>query len=111
MAARVYLVVGDTSPDLVATLYNADGPQDLTGASVVMRLKPSNGGAVQTVAMDIDEPETAGVVRHAWDAEETASAVRYAVEFVVTYADTGQQTFPLKPADVPTITIRAAATA
>jgi len=109
MAAQtIHLVVGDTAPPLEATLSNADGPQDLTGASVVMRLKPNVANAeTLEIDMDIDDDPTTGKISHAWEESETAEAVTYKAEFVVTFADDTVATFPLQGNDVPTIAIRA----
>lgn len=103
----IHLVAGDTAPALRATLANADGPQDLTAAAVVMRLKPSDGSAVLALPVDIESPATAGVVSHVWDPTETDEALSYKVEFVVTFADLTVETFPVLVGDVPTIAIRA----
>lgn len=106
-ASPIHLMVGDTAPPLRVTLSNADGPQDLTGASVVMRLKPNTGDPVLEVDMDIDGDPTTGVVTHSWEPSETAVALRYTAEFVVTFADDTVQTFPNDPSQAPTISIRA----
>jgi hypothetical protein len=110
-ASQIHVVVGDTAPPLRATLSNADGPQDLTGATVVLRLKPNTGGPVLEVDMDIDADPTTGVVTHTWDPSETAAALRYTAEFVVTFADETVQTFPNESSQAPTISIRARRTA
>lgn len=105
-ASQIHLVIGDTAPPLTATLSNADGPQDLTGASVVARLKRSTDGEVVEVTMDIAADPTTGVVTHAWDPTETDEVLKYTVEFVVTFADGGVETFPNESSDVPSIAIR-----
>jgi hypothetical protein len=105
-ASQIHLVVGDTAPPLRATLANADGPQDLTGATVVARLKRSTDGEVVQVTMDIDDDPTSGVVTHDWDPAETDEVLKYTVEFVVTFSGGGVETFPVESGDVPTINIR-----
>jgi hypothetical protein len=106
-ASQIHLVVGDTAPPLTATLTNARGAQDLTGATVVARLKRSTDGDVVEVTMDIDDDPTTGVVTHEWDPTETAEVLKYTVEFVVTFANDTVETFPNESKDVPTISIRA----
>jgi ketosteroid isomerase-like protein len=110
-ASQIHLVVGDTAPPLSATLANAAGPQDLTGATVVARLKRSTDGEVVQVTMDIDADPTTGVVTHDWDPTETDEVLKYTVEFVATFANGKVETFPNESSDVPTIAIRARKTA
>lgn len=105
-ASQIHLVVGDTAPPLRATLSNAAGAQDLTGASVVARLKRSTDGDVLEVTMDLDDDPTTGIVTHDWDPSETNEVLKYTVEFVVTFADGTVETFPNESSDVPTINIR-----
>jgi ketosteroid isomerase-like protein len=106
-ASQIHLVVGDTAPPLTATLTNARGPQDLTGATVVARLKRSTDGDVVEVTMDLAADPTTGVVTHDWDPSETDEVLRYTTEFVVTFANGTVETFPNESKDVPTISIRA----
>jgi hypothetical protein len=116
-ASQIHLVVGDTAPPLRATLANADGPQDLTGViSVIARLKPNvSPGTVLEITMDVDPDQTEGgnrgVVTHEWDPSETDAVLKYTVEFVVTFADGGVETFPNEVKDVPSINIRERKTA
>lgn len=110
-AQTIHLVVNDTAPPLRATLSNADGVQDLTGATVVMRLKPSDGSTVLEIPMDLAADPTTGVVTHDWDPSETDAVLSYKVEFVVTFADLTVETFPNEANDVPSISIRARKTA
>lgn len=111
MSQTIHLVVGDTAPALRVTLANAEGPQDLTGASVVMRLKRSDSGTVTEIAMDLAADPTTGVVTHVWNPAETVDVISYKVEFVVTFANATVETFPNLAADVPTIQLRALKTA
>jgi hypothetical protein len=111
-ATNIQLVVDDTAPALVATLANANGPQDLTGASVVARLKSSiPGDPILQIAMTIDADPTTGKVSHVWATNETNRVLKYTVEFVVTFAGGGIETFPVLPGDVPSIVIRERKTA
>lgn len=111
MSQTIHLVVGDTAPPLRVTLANADGPQDLTAATVVMRLKRSDSGTVTEIEMDLDADPTTGVVTHEWEPAETEDVISYKVEFIVTFADGTVETFPNLSADVPTIQLRALKTA
>jgi hypothetical protein len=111
-ASHIHLVVGDTAPPLSATLSNADGVQDLTGVtSVIMRLKPSTGGTVLEIEMDVDADPTTGIVTHDWQTAETNAVLKYTVEFVVTFADGTIETFPNEANAVPSINIRERKTA
>ncbi len=111
MAQTLDLVVFDTAPPLRATLSNDDGVQDLTGATVVMRLKPNNGTTVLEIPMDIDADPTTGVVTHDWAAIETGTVLSYKAEFIVTYANNTIEAFPNEKSDVPSIKFRQRETA
>lgn len=93
MANSVTLVVGDTTPDLVAALSNASGAQDLTNATVQMNLR-SRGGTVTTLPCTVDSPPTKGVVRHVWQPGETDTPGDYNLWFLVTYFTGQKQSFP-----------------
>lgn len=112
-AQKIHLVKGDTAPALTARLSNADGYQDLTGATVTMRLKPSTADPVLEITVDVDPDQTAnkGKVSHEWELEETNEALSYIVEFVVIFSDGTQETFPVLANDVPSIVIRELKTA
>lgn len=106
-AQTIHLVQGDTKPDLVVTLANANGPQDLTGATVQMRLKSSIAtDPILTANMTVDVPATAGQVRYVWQPSDTAVPKVYTAEFVVTFAGGGVETFPVLDNTVPMIEIR-----
>lgn len=111
-ASKIDLVVDDTAPPLTATLANATGPQDLTGATVVARLKSNIvGDPVLEIPMDLDADPTTGKVSHVWQTAETNRVLKYTVEFVVTFADATIETFPNEAGDVPSIVIRQRKTA
>jgi hypothetical protein len=111
-AQQIQLVIDDTAPPLVATLTNAAGAQDLTGATVVARLKSSIAGdAVLEIPMDLDADPTTGRVSHAWEVSETNRVLKYTVEFVVTFADGSVETFPNESNQVPSIVFRERKTA
>lgn len=95
MTKQIVAKQGDTAPDVVATLSNAAGPQNLTGATVQWRLKLKDGtGSVITGACSIDTPASAGVVRHPLATVDTAAPGTYVVEYFVTWADNTTTTFP-----------------
>jgi len=101
MATQISIRVGDTSPDLVATLMNAAGAQNLTNASVTATMTLVQQSALSasvkktvTLACTVDAPATAGVVRHVWAAGETDTPGIYKLEYTVTYFNGQVQTFP-----------------
>lgn len=101
------LAEGDTAGAITAVLSNADGVQDLTGATVVLHLKKRSTGATLTAACTVTAAASGaisipGSVRTAW------LAGVYDVEFVVTYADSSVDIFPSVAAD--TFTLRPRAT-
>lgn len=104
MAADFYIKSGDTSPDLVTTLLDADGAAvNLTGATVRFLMRP-RGETELTVdgTAVIDDDETSGIVSYQWaEADplydivgDTTTAGDYDAEFEVTFADGSVQTFP-----------------
>ena len=118
----ITLVEGDTTPDITCRLTSAvspgsteTGPQNLTDATIVARLKRT--GDDPPVALEVDceivgDP-LAGVVKIPLGGSEfdTSIVATYNVEFVVTFADDSQQTFPVFAKDVWQIIVRAQKTA
>src|SRR5437867_7896850 len=86
----------DTLPALLATLYQGLGiPQDLSGASVTVRMETLAGiTVVNEGACTIIGVPTAGQVQYAWQATDTATAGTYRGEFHVTFAGGAKATFP-----------------
>jgi len=90
-----YVKQNDTSPDMLATLQDADGNAiNLTAASVRFHMRPVGGGAIvvdqaATVVTALD-----GLVRYNWIADDTDTVGSYQAEFEVTYADASIETFP-----------------
>jgi hypothetical protein len=95
--ADFHLVAGDRGPSLLATLYKADGktPQDLTGATVVMRMQLFDGsGAV----VDLPCTPLAGTavspnIQHDW-LTETDTAGLYSIAFKATFPGPLPVTWP-----------------
>jgi len=86
---------GDTLPKLRMRLTDTDGVAlDLTGATVLFRMKPKNGGAVKvTRAGAVVSPPTGGIVEFTWQTGDTDTVERYSAEWVLTYAG-GVRTVP-----------------
>lgn len=94
--ARFNIKVGDTSPDLQATLKNADGTViNLTAAAAVlfhMREKGSDTAKVERAAEFVDR--AGGVVKYVWQAADTDTEGTYEGEFEITFNDGSISTVP-----------------
>lgn len=104
MAKSITLVQGDTAKAIVATLRNADGPQNLTGATVKLHLKQEGVDALTPVDCSITDAlggvvSAPGTARAAWVAGE------YQAEYRVVYADGSVDIFPSE--QLATIVVRA----
>ena len=78
---------GDTLEPIQGTIYKGDGtPQDLTGATVVFKMKHQYTGTVKVASgtASIVGAPTAGVVKYEWEAEDVDTPGLYDGEFVVT---------------------------
>jgi hypothetical protein len=95
MGEIFHLKAGDTRPELEAVLEDQnDEPIDLTGADVSIRLlEPRGGDEVLNEPMTVSDA-TGGTVRYVWADGDTGDPGRYRTEFVVTYADGSEETFP-----------------
>ena len=96
----VEVFVGDTALGLSAQLLVNGLPQDLTAASVVSRIKPTGGVAVET-AMTIVHPHHEGRITRELGDAEVAIAREATLEFVVTFASGKKATWP-SPSEEPT---------
>lgn len=77
----------DTWPPLNATLSDANGPIDLTGAtSVTLIMKPTGGGSTITGTCTIVSA-VAGTIRYTWITGNTAVAGTYNLEFEILWSD------------------------
>lgn len=84
---------GDTLPDYTATLTDAGSAIDLTTATGVV----CNAVNLATSAFAFSRACTGdanGVVTLEWQPSDTATAVVYGLEFVVTWPGSAPQTFP-----------------
>lgn len=98
MSRTVTVAEGDTAKAIVATLSNADGAQDLTGAAVELQLKDPNTGRALSATCTLVTAASGivsipGALRAAW------LSGRYVPEFVVTYDDASVDIFPCEDDD------------
>lgn len=86
---------GDLLPTLEATFTDTNGPIDLTNASVVFyyKLKNSSLATPATGVMSVSTP-TSGIATYIWASGETVTPGTYIGEFVVTFPNTKQLSFP-----------------
>lgn len=90
--ADIYLKHKDRLPKLRATLSDANGPVDLTGATVKVWWRLQSGGTEKSGTCTIVDAAN-GVVEYAWAAGDTDTAGDYYVEFVATFG-IATMTFP-----------------
>jgi hypothetical protein len=105
MSQSVSLVAGNTTPPLSVTLSNADGPQDLSGASVAARLVNASTGAVVVLACVILSA-LAGQIVVAPPVTGWPLGIHY-IEYDVTYGSGAFQTFPNVASDRSLLLVRA----
>lgn len=105
MAKTITLIKGDTGKAIEAVLSNADGAQDLTGATVTVELRNVLGAALLTAACTVTDAET-GTVEIPAAARANWPAGEYHVRWHVTFADETKDIFPTE--DTNTITLEAA---
>lgn len=87
---------GDTLPAIEAVLSTSAGVVDLTAATavyLVLKEKGTDGALVFKKAGSIVAPATAGTVKYAWAADDTAVVGKYNAEFEVHFGS-DVQTFP-----------------
>jgi len=94
MDADYELKRGDTSPPLQTTLTVNGSPQNLSNAdTVTVTMKPLGGGeAVSGTAQVVSASD--GVVAYHWNDGDTDSVGLYFAEWVVTYGNGREQSFP-----------------
>lgn len=87
---------GSTSPALTVTLLGENGPANLLGATVRMRMRRKEGGllVVDAPVTIVGDPAL-GQVMHNWQEAETSEPGDYEVEWEVTYSGGAEQVFPL----------------
>ena len=82
----------NTSPSLLANLYDADGVAvNLQGAEVYLRMKSLNTGIVVTKEATVLPNNS---VLYDWVVGDTANPGLYVCDFHVTYVDGATETFP-----------------
>lgn len=84
----------DTHPPLDATLSDASGPVDLTGATVKLLLKSLGSGTTTLVGDCTLTGALTGQVRYTWVEGDTAAVNTYNGEFEVTWPSLKKTTFP-----------------
>lgn len=87
---------GDRSPSFQRTLTDEDGNAvDLTDASVEL-VAELVGDSSTTFggSATVETPASDGVVRYDWSSGDTDTPGTYIAEFVVTYNDSTEETFP-----------------
>lgn len=90
-----YLKKGDLVPILSVALQDADGEVvDLTDASIRFnyQLRYPEGDIVSRTPVIYDADN--GIVEYYWEAADTATPGVYNGEFVVTFSDSTEMTFP-----------------
>jgi len=85
---------GDTGPDIEATLSNADGAENLSGASVKCIIRPTSGGAAIVDAAASIVEAASGTVKYVLQEGDTDDAGDYLVEWEVTFSGGTIQTYP-----------------
>jgi hypothetical protein len=85
---------GATAPALVVTLYDDTTPLDLTGATVRMRMRRREGGALVVDSPATVLTPTEGLVSYQWLPADTDEVGDFEVEFEVTFAGGAEQVFP-----------------
>ena len=85
---------GDTLPKWRVVLKNGDGSvQNLTGATILFRMKATDGDfKFQNSATIIGDPQL-GTVEYSWRPQDTAQAGSFLAEFVAVYGS-DPMTFP-----------------
>lgn len=92
-----YLKKGDLVPVLSLTLQDADGEVvDLTGAIVQFnyQLRNPEGSVINRYPIIYDAEN--GIIEYYWEAADTSTIGIYNGEFVVTFDDNTQMTFPAR---------------
>jgi len=91
------LKVGDTRPILKCRLEDANGPVDLTGATVRFHMRPEQDTITLVDAAAViaaDQTANKGIVTYTWASGDLSRDGVASGEFQVTFGDGGRATFP-----------------
>ncbi len=89
--------VGDRVPSLAAELLPIADDVSLVGATCVLNMRNEGGGELKvSAACTLTSTDDATTVQYDWLLADTDTAGRYLAEFVVTFADGREETFPSK---------------
>lgn len=99
-----YTKKGNTAIAIAVTLSDPNGLVDLTGATVVFRMRAWDGISTPdarepakveaSASPDADQTANKGEVTYAWQAADVNTPGLYACEWEVTFAGGAQATFP-----------------
>lgn len=93
-ARHFWIKQNNTLPVLDAQLSDRDGNVDITGASVIFRMRNATTGVLEiAAAMDIIDA-LEGRVRYVWQPGDTGSAALYEAEILVLFLNGDVQCFP-----------------
>lgn len=99
---------GDRRPFLrVQLIYSDRTLANLTGASsVTFKMRPAAGGALKINAVGVVIDTARGIVEYQWDADDTDTLGDFDTEWMVTWADGREQTFPSEGFGFVRVTVR-----
>lgn len=96
--ADIEIKRNDTRPFLDSTLSDANGPVDLTDATVKFFMEDVSGNTVvnqtSTGALVTLQDTTGGKVRYKWQAADTSTGGEFRAEWEVTFSDGSKASFP-----------------
>lgn len=85
----------DTSPSIEATLTDINGSAvNIASSSVRFHMKNMSNNTLTVDQAATIVNAASGIVRYAWQAEDTQKPGLYNCEFEVTYSDNSIETFP-----------------
>jgi hypothetical protein len=84
---------GDRLPALRIEFSDSRGPIDLTGCSILFNYRKKKNGTLISRNVAIEDA-SAGVAQYLWQTDDTSEVGVYSAEFIVTFPDSRQLTFP-----------------